>query len=1036
MKKGSVVLLIGMLVCPMTLTAAEVVTEPSRVKEDSVISETIQSSEELFKETMASASIENEGYTESVQSTTSSEIEEIKTKEKELTNEDLLKYMEELALKAKTPEEYQEVLEYLKQHTDYNQVEHEGIEDIQAFSSRAAQKMGVAQFLGITKAQLLSELQKHEYDNFYLGTPFRGLWVPSVQCMSPNGAPNKYGPGFNCTGFVATAFQRAGGDLRRITNVANAWGDVCNAYNWRDALRPNTENYAFNSVNELLASGKAEKGDVIYFEPDYTKPGYDCHIGFFWGSRSNENLMWHSYDKNIKSNIKSATPFTKIYLFKLGNDKNAVQYDKQMNNERFVEKTNAAVYSRPYNTGDKSVDSMSGMYHNQVHVSREVKNGHGVWQEISYSKNGQKRSGWVQATELVDVIDRQKQSDKLLLNTNTAALYEQPYFNGVKRLKVLNNQRKLPIDITEKAKTGYGEWYNVGFYEGGRYQKGWLKTAEVEKVLDQRVVNREFSVNKGNGVVYDSPYTSSTESKKIGNTSIYLGENLKAVEEAYTGYGHWYRIESDILEGWVKETDLGEFTDFNQLNTRKIINKNVGALYDTPYVEGKTKKIGNLNNMLNQSVEISAVATTKYGSWYESKLSNNQKGWIKSTDLDDKINDKKIAEQKSVVIKNGIIYDSAYLGPNNTKEIGKITSIYRETVELDHVTTTGYGTWYHMTKTTSGNEVDGWIKSTDLANYIDYKDLNTRKLINKNLGALYDSPYEEGKTKKIGNLNNMLNQSVEISAVATTKYGSWYESKLSNNQKGWIKSTDLDDKIDDKKIAEQKSISNKNGVIYDSAYLGPNETKEIGKTTPIYHETVELNHVTTTGYGTWYHISQISSGKEINGWVKSTDLANYTDYQDLKTRKLINKNLGALYDSPYEEGKTKKIGNLTNMLNHSVEVSAVATTKYGTWYESKLSNNQKGWIKSTDLDNYIDYELITETKRINKDIGAIYDSPFISGVTKKIDNLNGLKDTESQVTARAVTESGVWFQTEYKKNNLRKIGWIKSTDFFENDLTK
>ena len=878
MKKGSVVLLIGMLVCPMTLTAAEVVTEPSRVKEESIISETIQSSEEHFKETMTSTSIENQGYTEAVQSTTSSEIEGIKTKEKELTDEDLLKYMEELALKATTPEEYQEVLEYLKQHTDYNQVEQEGFEDIQAFSSRAAQKMGVAQFLGITKAQLLGELQKHEYDNFYLGTPFRGLWVPSVQCMSPNGAPNKYGPGFNCTGFVATAFQRAGGDLRRITNVANAWGDVCNAYNWRDALRPNTENYAFNSVNELLASGKAEKGDVIYFEPDYTKPDFDCHIGFFWGSRSNENLMWHSYDKNIKSNIKSATPFTKIYLFKLGNDKNAVQYDKQMNNERFIEKTNAAVYSRPYNTGDKSVDSMSGMYHNQVHASREVKNGHGTWQQISYSRNGQKRSGWVQATELIDVIDRQKQSSKLVLNTNTAALYEQPYFNGVKRLKVLNNQRRLSMDIFEKAKTGYGEWYNVGYYDGSRYQKGWLRTSELEKIIDQQVVNKEFNVNKGNGEVYDSPYISSTESKKIANTSVYLGQNLKAVEEAYTGYGHWYKIKSEVLEGWVKDTDLGEFTDFNQLNTRKIINKNVGALYDTPYVEGKTKRVGNLNGMKNQSVEVSAIATTKHGIWYESKLSNNKKGWIKSTDLDDKINDKK--------------------------------------------------------------------------------------------------------------------------------------------------------------ITEQKSVSNKNGAIYDSAYLGPNETKKMSNTAFIYHETVELDHVTTTGYGTWYHISQTNSGIEINGWVKSTDLANYTDYEDLNTRKLINKNVGALYDSPYEEGKTKKIGNLTNMLNHSVEISAVATTKYGTWYESKLSNNQKGWIKSTDLDNYIDYELITETKRINKDIGAIYDSPFISGVTKKIDNLNGLKDTESQVTARAVTESGVWFQTEYKKNNLKKVGWIKSTDFFENDITK
>ncbi|MBO0437464.1 GW dipeptide domain-containing protein, partial [Vagococcus fluvialis] len=788
MKKGSVVLLIGMLVCPMTLTAAEVVTEPSRVKEESIISETIQSSEEHFKETMTSPSIENQGYTEAVQSTTSSEIEGIKTKEKELTDEDLLKYMEELALKATTPEEYQEVLEYLKQHTDYNQVEQEGFEDIQAFSSRAAQKMGVAQFLGITKAQLLGELQKHEYDNFYLGTPFRGLWVPSVQCMSPNGAPNKYGPGFNCTGFVATAFQRAGGDLRRITNVANAWGDLCNAYNWRDALRPNTENYAFNSVNELLASGKAEKGDVIYFEPDYTKPDFDCHIGFFWGSRSNENLMWHSYDKNIKSNIKSATPFTKIYLFKLGNDKNAVQYDKQMNNERFVEKTNAAVYSRPYNTGDKSVDSMSGMYHNQVHVSREVKNGHGTWQQISYSRNGQKRSGWVQATELVDVIDRQKQSSKLVLNTNTAALYEQPYFNGVKRLKVLNNQRRLSMDIFEKAKTGYGEWYNVGYYDGSRYQKGWLRTSELEKIIDQQVVNKEFNVNKGNGEVYDSPYISSTESKKIANTSVYLGQNLKAVEEAYTGYGHWYKIKSEVLEGWVKDTDLGEFTDFNQLNTRKIINKNVGALYDTPYVEGKTKRVGNLNGMKNQSVEVSAIATTKHGIWYESKLSNNKKGWIKSTDLDDKINDKKITEQKSVSNKNGAIYDSAYLGPNETKKMSNTAFIYHETVELDHVTTTGYGTWYHISQTNSGIEINGWVKSTDLANYTDYEDLNTRKLINKNVGALYDSPYEEGKTKKIGNLTNMLNHSVEISTVATTKYGTWYESKLSNNQKGWIKS--------------------------------------------------------------------------------------------------------------------------------------------------------------------------------------------------------------------------------------------------------
>ena len=70
--------------------------------------------------------------------------------------------------------------------------------------------------------------------------------------------------------------------MNKITNVANAWGSIANAYNWRDALVRNTEYYAFDSVSQLLNSGKAEKGDVIYFEPDYTKPGYDCHIGFSW----------------------------------------------------------------------------------------------------------------------------------------------------------------------------------------------------------------------------------------------------------------------------------------------------------------------------------------------------------------------------------------------------------------------------------------------------------------------------------------------------------------------------------------------------------------------------------------------------------------------------------------------------------------------------------------------------------------------------------------------------------------------------------
>ena len=68
--------------------------------------------------------------------------------------------------------------------------------------------MGVAEYMGISRDQLMKRLTMHEYDNYYLGTPFKGLWTPIEMCMSPPGNPNKYGPGFNCTGFVATVLKK------------------------------------------------------------------------------------------------------------------------------------------------------------------------------------------------------------------------------------------------------------------------------------------------------------------------------------------------------------------------------------------------------------------------------------------------------------------------------------------------------------------------------------------------------------------------------------------------------------------------------------------------------------------------------------------------------------------------------------------------------------------------------------------------------------------------------------------------------------
>nr|HPJ00526.1 hypothetical protein [Enterococcus sp.] len=174
---------------------------------------------------------------------------------------------------------------------------------------------GAGSYLGINRSNILNELNNNS--SMYLNTPFRGSLAIPASVMSPIGNPNQYGPGFNCTGFIATALRNSGANINKVANATSGIGGVANAYNWRDALTANADYYTFYSVDALLQSGKAKKGDLIYFEADFTKPNYDCHIGFFWGDTPSQNRFWHSTlaaGGNKITHIFSGTPFSKILL--------------------------------------------------------------------------------------------------------------------------------------------------------------------------------------------------------------------------------------------------------------------------------------------------------------------------------------------------------------------------------------------------------------------------------------------------------------------------------------------------------------------------------------------------------------------------------------------------------------------------------------------------------------------------------------------------------------------------------------------------
>ena len=178
----------------------------------------------------------------------------------------------------------------------------------------AAQKSGVSayaagqtidQALGATKT-VESVLSQHENDEYYLTTPYgnkgphgEGGAIDTWDGWKPKG---EYGSGayMNCAGFVVAVLRACGADTSIIGNYTAKdgynRGNETNASKWDEYCRDNNAvSYTFGSKEQMLASGILEKGDIIYMEPaDWNHSNSDCHIGFFWGSNSSEDLFWHS----------------------------------------------------------------------------------------------------------------------------------------------------------------------------------------------------------------------------------------------------------------------------------------------------------------------------------------------------------------------------------------------------------------------------------------------------------------------------------------------------------------------------------------------------------------------------------------------------------------------------------------------------------------------------------------------------------------------------------------------------------------------
>lgn len=237
----------------------------------------------------------------------------------------------------------------------------EGIQPRMDYSPNETATGKIDTYLGVTK-DIVSWLKSHEKDGYYLNTKYVGSFEDAATCIRPKGEYSS-NVGMNCTGFVASVLKKNGGNLSKITTRLD--GSYANACNWQDTVhKKGCQSYRYTSISKMLSGGKLEKGDIIYFEPDWTEENADCHIGFFWGDSSSENKFWHSTkdDANAITEIKSKTAYEYVYIFKT-QKRGGIQIQKSSAKETLTAgngnySLKGAVY-KLYNSNGKEIVSLT-----------------------------------------------------------------------------------------------------------------------------------------------------------------------------------------------------------------------------------------------------------------------------------------------------------------------------------------------------------------------------------------------------------------------------------------------------------------------------------------------------------------------------------------------------------------------------------------------------------------------------------------------------------------------------------------------------
>ncbi len=180
--------------------------------------------------------------------------------------------------------------------------------------ARIEGKPTIDQYLGCD--DLYGWMVSHHSD-YYFKTPYVGLNYSTNDpqyLIRPYGVYGSKG-GMNCTGFISSLVKSSGGDLSLVSAMGRS-GGYGNADNYLLlALNGLVRYETFDSVEELLASGRARKGNIFYLAPEWGTG--DCHMAVFWGDSPSDNKIWSQTARTLctVTKIYMVDPINRIFMF-------------------------------------------------------------------------------------------------------------------------------------------------------------------------------------------------------------------------------------------------------------------------------------------------------------------------------------------------------------------------------------------------------------------------------------------------------------------------------------------------------------------------------------------------------------------------------------------------------------------------------------------------------------------------------------------------------------------------------------------------